>query len=572
MTSTNAKRGRFASGSARQKHRRHHGVGVQQVACDLYEAIDTPVSLGCYLRMKYHEERQLAEMEIDARRYLDAGDFYRDYQAISYLKKYEGLKTGINTREVAYKKFLECEKSCFETNARFRNLWAGRVESAGVASILHVMQRKVSKILGPCPTLEQLDFRFGPGANYGVRKETSVYNKIVADLECTHVMIDKLQEFLEEFPGWIPEGIHTVKVVQGSQLDFVPKNAKTDRPICIEPLLNGLMQKGIGSCMRKRLSLFGVDLNDQTLNQRLAQKAYTDQLATVDFSSASDMIAYNLVMDLLPIDWFELLDTCRSPRYEDSGVWRNFHKFSSMGNAYTFELESLIFFVCATSVCEALGIPWSSDNVGVYGDDVILPRAAFALFSEVVSFLGFKINESKTFVDGPFFESCGTDYFQGHTVRPFQQKDRLKTFHRLFYVANTLKRIETRWRDVQPIGPDSLSRLRDLYVRVVRGIPHNVRCVGPEGYGDGHLIGDRDANQHHPDGNGWCGYWFKSFVERPIPVTLEDWPLGYATYHAGISDRASRGYSVRGRTRYSMAKMFCHFQWQTVGPSWTFAN
>jgi hypothetical protein len=554
------------------------------------------------LLFKYGEHRQLAEKKVDPLNYKDPASFYNDYQSVKLLAKYPRLKTGIDTEAVAYKKFLQSEIACMRTNARIRDRDSGEnLFLPHVERIISGAQRKIASILGPVPTLDRFDFRFGPGATFGVRGETSPYNKVIADLECTDAMVGQLSEFLGEFPGWITQDRVDVKIIPGSQLAFVPKDATTDRPICIEPLLNGLMQKGIGSWMRKCLKRYGLDLDDQTVNQGLAERALVRGLSTVDFSSASDTIAYRTVLMLLPIEWVELLDRCRSPNFWDGKHWVSFHKFSSMGNAYTFELETLIFYSIAKACCDELGIRTTiREDISVYGDDVIIPSGAFDLFQEVSEVIGFTINESKSFREGLFFESCGHDYFDGKFVRPFLWKLELTKLTSAFYAANTIRRIARRRNSLlSKEGCDY--RFLGVYRRAVGGIPSRLRRKGPEGFGDGHLISDFDEAAPSLARDGWCGYFFDSFQECAIlrpPEGGVEWPAAYALYSAmsasqswdrTVSERAlvgdlpnaaavarlrvadgiehSRGYSVRGRTKIKKVRTFCPSgRWVNMGP------
>lgn len=554
----------------------------------IFEALDTPISLGCHLRLKYGEYRQLVELSIKPQDYVDPRRFFLDYQSVKLLSKYPYLDTGIDTKQVALGKFDDAEDLCRRTNTRFRMRDDGYLFDNRVERVLSNASRKISRILGRVPTLAEMDFSFGPGAAYGVRGETSVYNKVSSALECTYVFAGKLQEFLEEFPGWFPEGIHEVALLPGSQLAFVAKDAKTDRPICIEPLLNGLYQKGVGTWIRKRLKSFGINLDDQGINRKLVSQALELNLATIDFASASDTIAYRLVMDLLPWEWFEFLDVARCPSYEHEGAWKTFQKFSSMGNAYTFELETLIFYALACACCEDLGIEYQTGvNLSVYGDDVIIPRDAYSLFSEASECCGFAINQSKSFREGVFFESCGHDYFDGEFVRPYLIKKRLNKLLPAFYAANTVKRLQRR----VPKGPVSATRnsvavdqaldhrLRDVHAWCVRGIPKTLRVLGPEGYGDGHLISEFDESRpsRHPC---WDGWWFRSYTERPVTVEKQEWPMAYALYFTRlpgvvpltrspalekISNAVDngKGYTVRGRTRLQRTQVFCHGEWQS---------
>lgn len=566
-------------------------LNVSSYALRVLEAIDTPVSLSIAMLLKHGEHRQLVTKTVDPRDYMVPSSFQKDYQAVKLLSKGVGLETNIDTKNVALVKFLECEDQCRRVNSNFR------LEGFGFSSramrIFSNMQRKISSILGELPALEALDFHFGPGASYGTRGDTSVYKKVTSALECTPAMVGTLGDFLSEFPGWIAEGSHDVKIVEGSQLIVVPKNAKTDRPICIEPLLNGLMQSGYGTYIRSRLKRWGIDLKDQGVNQSLAGKAFSEALSTVDFSSASDTISYNLVLNALPYEWFDALDNCRSPQYEIEGAWYNFHKFSSMGNSYTFELESLLFFSLALCVCEELNIDVKvGTNLSVYGDDVIIPRDAFDLFSEISEVLGFSVNLSKSFKLGSFFESCGHDYFNGTYVRPIilsRQPNKLTT---AFYYANTVKRIYQLGRNSnQPFtglhGFGATSQLLNqnafigVHNWVVGCIAPYHRCVGPEGYGDGHLIGQLPKVAVRPKSGceTWDGWWFFSYTDRAKRVDLVDSPLGYALYFCRTQPTRESwvldtpepldngtGYSIRGITTTHRQKLLCHFEWPEV--SW----
>ena len=593
----------------RGRRRNVRPLNAIDVASKICEALNTPVALKIYLCIKHGEFEQVARAGVDPANYMDdklpflglhwpgIATFMADYQAVSILAKYEMLPTGIDTEKVAMKKFIESELACKDTNDRIR--CSSHVENPRVSSVLHRAQRKIASILGDVPTYAELKFKFGPGANYGIKSDTSQYAKLNHGLECTHALIDTLPEFLGEFPGWFPSQDHaTVRLAPGSRLTFVPKNAKTDRPICIEPCLNTLFQKGVGSYIRSRLARWGVNLRDQTLNQVLAKNALARDLATVDFASASDTISYLLVYDLLPPDWATFLDQARSPNYEIEGGIYSFQKFSSMGNAYTFELESLIFFALAISCCEELEIPWAcglDGNLAVYGDDVVIPSSAFALFSECAVSCGFSINTEKTYSSGIFYESCGKDYFNGTDVRPlFIKKDpAVRRELGVYYVANQIK----RWTERFSSASDSdvidarIPALLNAYWYVVDHIAETSRLYGPEGFGDGHLVIDAaDVYEPHPD--GWDGYIFYSRVTMPELITpvltdeqIPEWPMHYALYTSaygdaqddkdhdsvkrheydvdwdllrahGISPQFSLGYHVRGRNRVKKAALY----------------
>lgn len=540
-------------------------------ASRFYEAIDTAVSLSCAILLRYGEHEQLARKSIQPTSYVNPSLFYRDYQAVKLLSKYPYLRTGIDTGRVATLKFLECEDVCRQTNERFRSLESQGI-NPDVQSILHRTVQKVSLILGDVPSLEDIDLSFGPGAAYGVRGDTSSFTKLNAELECTHDFTHILEDFLQEVPGWIREGPATVKLVEGSEYAVVPKDAKTDRPINIEPLLNGMVQRGYGKFIRGRLKRFGVDLDDQTINQRLAQDAMRKGLATVDFSSASDTISSGLVLHLLPIDWYLALDTVRSKRVGSKGVWINLQKFSAMGNGYTFELETLLFYCLAAATCEFLGVPYQTrESLSVYGDDVIIPAAAFEKYAEVAEVCGFSINKEKSYSDGLFYESCGHDFFDGQFVRPLFLRKQIKELDHAFIAANNVIRFFNRLaripsHDVLGSRPIHWGNYRDLYAWIVGCVPKALRLYGPEGYGDGHLIGGKPRNDcRHATWDGWYFYTYSRKareVEIP-PISDTRYPL-YLSMLGRSEERRDLKYTIRGEGRLSKRRMFCHFTWQNA--------
>lgn len=611
-----------------RKHRRRGpriGTSALDWASNVWAALDTPRSLTCHILARYKEWRQLVELSVSPIHYVDPVSFLADYQATKLLSKYPFLDTGINRKAVAARKFVDAETQCALTNDRFRDLTPSlRLfdERGDVAKVLHLARQKMARILGPVPSLEQLDFRFGPGANFGVRGDTSVYKKLVSPLECTFAFARILEEFLPEFPGWIPSGTQPVTLVAGSELTFVPKDAKTDRPICIEPMLNSLMQKGVGSYIRDRLAQWGVNLRDQSINQRLARLGCAGEMATVDFQSASDTIAYMLILELLPIDWVEFLDVSRSPCYSAEGNWYPFEKWSSMGNAYTFELETAVFYVIACASCEVAGVPYETgQSLHVYGDDVIIPTAAFALFLEASLFCGFTPNQEKSYHTGLFRESCGADWFDGHDVRPYLLKKRIKTLQDVYYVTNSTIRLAGKFgrleefitgrTDTVRSGPGAadthevvwdqlptnrawigynpgllrrvrsiVDSLRDVHSRLLGAVPYRHRYLIPDGCGDVGFIADFDVACPKRDPM-WDGWWVHCLSAEPSIVRRDDWPISYALYWAGGGtavgwwDLPSRfdkstGYSLRAETsRWRVRKHFVFGEWKNLSVKWS---
>lgn len=419
-------------------------------ALRLMECIDTPVSLGVYLQMKYGCTDDVVKRSFNPKHYNDAFRASQDYQALSVLKKADYLETTIDRRKAAIDKFWDSERRCAETNVRFDDLmYQGGLqkllhENPRVASVLFKAQALIRRILGDDPAKEVRieDCRFGPGATYlvGGGQKIHLPNKYSHKMAVTPELLLYLPDILG--PRWFSR-ITEVELRAGNVVGFVPKDAKVDRVIATEPDGNILAQLGIATAMRRLLKPFINLDNGADWNRTLASLAHEWRLSTVDFSSASDTIARALVAFLLPEKWWLLLDTVRSHQFQIDGQWHVSNKFSSMGNGATFELESLIFYALARASGSSRALTTA------YGDDVVLETASIDLFNEVSTYCGFSVNEEKTFTQSAFYESCGEDYFNGVNIRPFFWK-RLKA-QSVFTMYNDLKRFAQRW-DVPSAG------------------------------------------------------------------------------------------------------------------------
>lgn len=358
------------------------------------------------------------DYDIDPQMYCSADAFKRDYAYISFLRKWKGFKIeGVNPTSKALATWWNSEKQCFNTNRRLAIEAATGVYSVA-PDIISDVQRKVSSILGPV-NIERIaeQCRFGNGATFDLRRgsthaEKSCRPTVTFDAIPVACRILSGDRYLASLVG----PLRNLRIVSANRMVMVPKNAKTHRPIAAEPTLNSYIQQGIGRYIRARLGLFGVDLNDQTINQDLASLAQEWGFSTLDLSSASDTLCINLVKLLVPREWFELLEAVRSPTTMFKGRRFVVSKFSSMGNAYTFELESLIFYALCSAVSEF--------DVFVYGDDLVVSNPDESSVRKILDWAGFSVNHDKSFGAGSrFYESCGQHYFDGEEVTPCYQKD-----------------------------------------------------------------------------------------------------------------------------------------------------
>jgi hypothetical protein len=497
-----------------QKMERTSTEIISDVFLALCEAANTPVSLGRWLRYKHREFLQLVLCEVDPLDYTDENTFLGDYQATKFLSKFPHFETGLDREAIAFEKWISAESSCRETNERFRSRWAQGFlpTSSRVESVLHMTQRKITEILGAHPPRDiLLRGRFGPGADLDThRSKIDAYYKLAGAGSCTPGLLDLLVKGYEDDDRRL-DAMHSAELTWTSKLTFVPKTAKTDRAICIEPRWNIFTQLAVGDYMAHRLALNGVDITNQATNQDLARSAWSLGLATVDLTSASDTISKNLVLDLFPEDWCEILFSLRCPRTAYKGQVYDLEKISSMGNGYTFPLETILFYSIARSCTDYLGLaPWYTN---AYGDDLIVPSAAYELLVEVLTYCGFSVNTGKSYNSGPFYESCGSDYFYGKNVRPIFLKDHVDSVEKAYRLANQITELARRRGGYRYADRRYLGARR----AVVDGIPADLRLLGPINGGDAfiHSTFDQCRPYLSPPKGGWEGYQLLGLVNDP---------------------------------------------------------
>lgn len=304
------------------------------------------------------------------------------------------------------------------------------------------VQAEIARIIGDTPSVDALIGSFSGGASTSrARTESHPAGKYVGKAHVTPRAWELFEDLvIPEVPTWYwsewPDLI--IEERPGNVLFTVPKKTDRDRVACKEPDLNMFMQKGLGDAIRVALKRTGINLNDQSINRSLALRASQDgSMATLDLSSASDSVTTELVRLLLPVSWFTLLDSVRSPVTIIDGEEHSNWMFSSMGNGFTFELESLIFLALTRAVSYFRGV---RGTVSVYGDDIICPTETAHYVSWVLSYFGFQVNTEKSFFDGPFRESCGGHYWNGVDITPFYIREPITDLEGLILLANNLRR------------------------------------------------------------------------------------------------------------------------------------
>lgn len=452
---------------------------VEKAILRLYEDLATPTSLKSFLLFKNGEWDQLASQRLDPRHYLDAESYWRDATAISIVRKLDCLPTTVDRKAAAEELFLVCEKQCFSSNLRLLPyLSPGLPDTVeGVHVFFERARKMVSEILGPCPDL--FEGRFGPGATYG---DKGCLTTVPDKMSSAPTLTGECLPFLLQWGATLwAKACSTHKrvpvFIPGNRFTTVPKDCEKDRGIAIEPSINVFYQLAVGRVIRQRLKRVGINLTDgQEIHKRVACEASIQgHLCSMDLSNASDTISRNLVKLLLPPRWHALLSMLRSPKTLFQGKWRLLEKFSSMGNGFTFELETLVFLCLLNALDPSLV---RGKDLFVYGDDLLFPSRMSNDVVSLFEFCGLTVNRRKTFVDGPFRESCGGDFFDGVDVRPFFLKESPNEPQQLIALANGLKRL-TRGAVGRPY---CVSR---SWFSILDALPGNIRRLrGPERLGD----------------------------------------------------------------------------------------
>lgn len=461
---------------------------VEKAVLRLLEDLATPRSLTVAKLYENGEWDQLAMLEIDPMHYNEPTSYWRDATATSLLRKLTELPTSFDRKAVAEGNFVKTELECLRANRRFYALSESSYDDSlpeKVVNILLTARNIVAEILGPCPDL--VEGRFGPGSTFGDKGQLcTIPDKMSSEPTFT----SDAWPFLFPWSGTLwakacASSGRAPKKVRGNRFLTVKKDCKKDRGIAVEPSINLFYQLAYGKVIRNRLRRVGIDLSaGQDKHRQLACVASSEgHLATLDLSNASDTICRNLVKFLLPRQWYEVLDALRSKNTFFKGSWRVLEKFSSMGNGFTFELETLIFLslVAALTGRASIGV-----QTFAFGDDLIIPSESSKDVAALLSFCGFAVNWEKSCVDGPFRESCGGDFFDGEAVRPYFLKESPNEPQQLIAMANGLKRTANG------------DFVREHFVyrawrTILEGLPSEIRsCRGPNDLGDIVIHDDRD--------------------------------------------------------------------------------
>lgn len=314
----------------------------------------------------------------------------------------------------------------------------GAMPSRDVPTILRHCQRSADRlaVLLGAYNPDQWSFRHGPGVVSDIRRGEYKYSfrKWGERLEGVfpfdrygitgYGLMDRLQ----------PEGLRVTFTEGHSKLLAVPKTQKGPRLIASEPSWNQWCQQNIRDFLYARVASTclgkSIHFDDQSYNQRAALRGSIDgSVSTIDLKSASDRISCDLVEATFRRNPFLLaaMSACRT-RYivqeldKEQPKLHKLKKFSTMGSALTFPVQSLVFLAIACGVGSylepSLDFESVQEKVLVFGDDIIVPNHWTGALVHTLEHLGLRVNHAKTFSVGNFRESCGMDAWMGHDVTP----------------------------------------------------------------------------------------------------------------------------------------------------------
>lgn len=532
----------------------------------LWTKLGTPLSLKLLAAYRKGDWETIVNTKVDPRSYTTPFEYLMDAIAGGLLRKAKDIPlTSVDKRRKALETFWDGERKCKLTNLRLAPYLTCKGDDwdPGINVHLEGIRRVLKRVLGTPPTRERLQGRFGPGATFtdpSVR--STLGDKMNSRPSWTPTMADKYFG-LWELTLWGRSCFSGTcqrwpSYTRGGRFATAPKDATKDRPLEVGPSINVFYQLGVDGAIRPRLKRWGIDLtNGQSTHVEIARLAsMTGDYATLDLKNASGTVSRNLVRLLAPPGWLDLFEELRSSHIKIDNQWVRLEQYSGMGNGYTFSLETTIFFAIAQYVHETFG---SKGRVYVYGDDLIVPSEEVGYLVPLLRFLGFELNDDKSFSKGPFRESCGGDFFAGMSVRPFFLKEiSLDSPDKVIAAANGLRKALEQHPVLWELCKAAWFALLDL-------LPVDIRRLrGPHGLGDIVIHDERSRWQTRTrSGIRYIqvfrpvtrGFWPRVRNGKvPLGIFDEDVQLACAIYGAA-DDGIVGGTGTTGSPRYQLPSL-----------------
>jgi len=333
---------------------------------------------------------------------------------------------------------IEATKKFVALNDLIRFESPGLQDDESMSFLLSLVRDEVWKLLDMDANGKGCDFDFlsdhlltGPGAS--VKSDSTNWYSKMWDSDHSYTSPYVLALFRAAVcrsETWTSAYLHWEKKfrpvqIEGNSFFTVPKTSEISRTCCTEPLLNMMFQQALGGFFEERLQTWHINLAKQPdLNRSLCRTgSLHGTFGTIDLSSASDSIATTLCEWILPPSVMKWVRLFRSPttRLPD-GSEKLLNMVSTMGNGFTFPLETIIFASVVRAVYLSKGIKplmgTKLHNAAIFGDDIVVREDCYHTCIRLLNRLGFTVNDGKSFNSGPFRESCGFDYWAGSNIRP----------------------------------------------------------------------------------------------------------------------------------------------------------
>lgn len=415
----------------------------------------------------------------------DALDLARSSLLSSLGKKFTGERRGewpdAELRKArALTKFLNRNKKCSLLNSRFGDGFLGCLSEEHqliigesqkwLAAVLAGLDEKLAD---PGYLIEHIDCGSGVAEEalgwdfYSKAFESPMPFPSVLGCAVWHSLkAHNLSLHNAEYTRAILHGDPFVKHV--AKWSSVPKNNETDRSIVIPSNGGGLISRALGKLLEKELDRLGYGIETQPdRNRYLAYLGSLDENqfenwcpCTIDSVEASDSLYYVLIEYLfrpfLPNIWKALVASREPVINVTLGDEETFsiqaEMFSTMGNGFTFPLQTLVYLSFAVALAKVHGAPiaWHDEEglpmkvIGVFGDDVVVPKAIYYDYISFLLGLGLEPNMDKSYGTGTFRESCGTDWCRGYNVRGVYIQS-LDTPHEIVSLFNRLAEWSATW-------------------------------------------------------------------------------------------------------------------------------
>jgi len=373
-------------------------------------------------------------------------------QLEDFLKRYRFEDDLYSEKELDIRTLEKFEK------VQLRVAASTRPDSPLITRLLGEARRIAKSILGDAPSVQSLYDRvcYGKRADVGCPASDAYLDEKFSRTHTgslEHIAVHK--NFLEtdevymDYVKRVPEKAIQYELCDYLQLILVDKSWKIKRPINPNTRVGAWFTNAISSYMEEKLNDVNLPIRKlQQRHRRLVKRASVNrELTTADLTAASSSIAIWLLTSILPYSWIKLLKLGRIKNYVVHNRKSQFGEFMGMGIGFTFPCQMVVFYSLLKAIANVLKVP---GLISVYGDDLIYPTGIHTMVAHIFPKLGLILNEDKTYDQRHFRESCGSDYYRGVDVRPFniegkhQYLTRIRYLEFCYKLINGLKR---RWDD-----------------------------------------------------------------------------------------------------------------------------